>query len=170
MLDKQIFGDVAPRHRVNLQHGIQDEDQFAAIVDAFYVVMFTPYEGLLVKNWADFKATLTNSAVEALGGGDYQLQRKHTFGGVSLMRDITKPCNDGTVAVYDAGNNLLTSTIDYTTGIFTVSSGTPAKWVGKFDTPMTFEADKWEAELLSSPREPLRVSDPIWMEEVRGAP
>jgi uncharacterized protein (TIGR02217 family) len=168
VLEGQQFGDVAPKHRVNLQHGIQNATQFATLVDTFYIILFTPYEGLRVKNWADYRATLTNSAVLSVGGGTYQLQRKHTFGGVNLLRNITKPCNDGSVIVYDASDTPLTPTINYATGTFTVAAGTPAKWAGNFDTPMTFESDKWEAQLIASGSGVLSASEPIWMEEVPG--
>lgn len=167
-LEGQNFSDSAPVHRVNLAHGIRTAAQFQAIVDAFYIVMFTPYEGLRVKNPQDFRATLTNSTVASVGGGTYQLQRRHTFGGINLARNITKPCNDGSIVVYDASDTPLTPTINYATGTFTVAAGTPAKWAGNFDTPMTFEAEEWGAQFEASEGGVLSISEPIWMEEVPG--
>jgi uncharacterized protein (TIGR02217 family) len=165
-LEGQQFGPSPPVHRVNLAHGIKTEAQFQELVDTFYVVMFTPYDGLRVRNPSDFKATVLNTTVEAIGGGTYQLQRKHTFGGVTVARDITKPIS--AVVVYDASDTPLVPTVNYNTGTFTVAAGTPAKWSGLFDTPMTFEADDWEAQLEASEGGVLRISRPIWMEEVRG--
>lgn len=161
----QHFGSATPKHRVNLALGVRSASDFQELVDAFYVCMFGGYEGLRVKNWQDYQASLTNSAVAALGGGEYQLQRKHTFGGQTFLRDIVKPVS-GAVAVYDASNVLLSSTVDYTDGTFTVSSGTPAKWLGQYDLPMTFEADEWSARLDVSTDNLYLVNEPIWMEEL----
>ena len=58
---EQVFGDTPPLHRVNLALGVRSKTDFQTLVDAFYVVMFTPYTGLRVKNWQDYQATATNS-------------------------------------------------------------------------------------------------------------
>ena len=165
---EQVFCDVPPRHLVALAHGIKTRDQFQSIVDAFYVVMFTPHTGLRVKNWQDYEATATNSAVLALAGspGEYQLQRKHTFGAVTFLRNIKKPVNNGALVVYNAGGTPLTPTIDYTEGKFTVASGTPSYWTGEFDLPMTFVANKWRAKLEGSASRLYVENDPIEMEEI----
>lgn len=167
-LEGQVFGDAEPKHLVNLAHSIRNLEQAQALMDAFYVVMFGPYEGLRVKNWADYRATLTNSMVASLGAGVYQLQRKHTFGGVTVPYTITKPVNDGALKVYDASDAELTATVNYNTGTFTVSSGTPAKWSGTFDIPMTFQNDEWDASILMAVGAGLMIPSPIWMEEVPG--
>jgi uncharacterized protein (TIGR02217 family) len=167
-LEGQQFCDAIPRHRVNIGFGMRSVADFQELIDAFYVVMFTPYEGLLVKNWQDYRATLTNSSVLSLGGGNYQLQRKHTFGAINMLRNITKPSNEVALTVYNASNVALTPTIDYTTGIFTVSSGTPAKWTGEFFLPMTFSENKWTARLEVSIQNLWMSNDPVMMEEVPG--
>lgn len=167
-LEGQVFGNAAPRHRVNLGLGVRTQADFQQLVDAFYIVMFTPYEGLRVKNWQDYQATATNSAVASLGGGTWQLQRKHTFGAVTLLRNITKPVNNGALQVFDAGGTPLTATVSYTAGTFTVVSGTPSYWTGEFDLPMTFADNNWTAKLEVSTQNLHLVNDPIMMEEVRG--
>lgn len=167
-LEGQLFGDAPLKQRVNLSHGVQTYEQFEALMDTFYVVMGTPYEGIRVKSWANFRATLTNSAVASLGGGIYQLQRKRTFGGVDFMVNITKPTTDEPLIVLDATDTPLTATVDYTTGTFTVMSGVPAKWVGEFDTPMTFQDNTWDAQIEFVVGEGLFVPQAIWMEEVPG--
>jgi hypothetical protein len=48
---------------------------------------------------------------------------------------IQKPVS-GTVTIPGA-----TGTLDYTTGIFTKSSGTPTTWTGQFDIPVRFAED-----------------------------
>lgn len=162
---EQEFGDSPPVHKVNLALGVRSKADYQSLIDAFYIVMFTPYEGLRVKNWQDFQATATNSAVASLGGGEYQLQRRHSFGGISYLRDIKKPVS-GTVAVYAAGGTPLTATVDTTDGTFTVVSGTPAYWVGEYDIPMTFSDDQWRARLEVSTQNLHMVIDPIMMEEL----
>lgn len=162
---EQVFGDSPPVHRVDLALGVRSKAEFQSLVDAFYVVLFTPYEGLRVKNWQDYQATAANSTVAALGGGVYQLQRRHTFGGINYDRDITKPVS-GTVTVYDAGGSPLTPTIDYTAGTFTVAAGTPSYWVGEFDLPMTFTDSEWRARFEVSIQNLHMVTEPIMMEEV----
>lgn len=163
---EQVFGDSPPRHVVNLALGVRNKADFQELVDAFYVVMFTPYTGLRVKNWQDYQATATNSAIASLGAGVYQLQRKHVFGAITYLRDIKKPVNNGALAVYDAGNVALTATVDYTAGTFTVVSGTPSYWIGEFDLPMTFVDSRWRARLEVSTQNLHLVNEPIMMEEI----
>jgi uncharacterized protein (TIGR02217 family) len=162
---KQIFGASLPIHRCDLSHGVRSRADFQTILDLFYVVMFTPYEGFRVKDWRDFIATATNSALELVSGSDYQLQRKHTFGGVTFLRDITKPVAS-TVKVYNASNVELASTVDYETGIATVT-GTPAYWTGEFDIPMTFSDNTWTGTLEVHTNNLHVSSSPIRLEEVR---
>lgn len=162
---KQVFGASLPIHRCDLSHGIRSRDDFQQVLDLFYIVMFTPYEGFRVKDWRDFLATATNSAVELVSGTNYQLQRKHTFGGVNFLRDITKPVS-GTVQVYSGANALLPATVDYETGIATVT-GTPAYWTGEFDMPMTFSDNTWTGTLEVHTNNLHVSSSPIRLEEVR---
>lgn len=162
----QNFGGLRPKHTVNMALGVRSASDFQELVDAFYVLMFTPYEGLRVKNWQDYRATAANSTVAALGGGVYQLQRKHIFGGFVFARDITKPVNNGSLVVFNASGTPLTSTLDYTAGRFTVASGTPAYWTGEFDLPMTFSDDVWTARLEVSTANLHLVNEPILLEEL----
>jgi uncharacterized protein (TIGR02217 family) len=162
---QQAFSDSPPLLRVDLAHGVRDVSSYNEIMDAFYVVMFTPYEGLRVKNWQDYRATAANSAVTALGGGEYQLQRRHSFGGINYLRDITKPVS-GTVAVFDAGGTPLTPTVDTTDGTFTVAAGTPSYWTGEFDIPMTFASNEWSARIEGGAGNPFVVFGEIQLEEI----
>jgi uncharacterized protein (TIGR02217 family) len=162
----QVFTALTAKHEVEIQHGLKSRADFQELIDAFYAVMFGGHEGLRVKNWNDCQLTLTNSAVASLGGGTYQIQRKHTFGAVTIYRNIIKPVV-GTVAVYNASDTPLTPTVDYTDGTFTVASGTPAKVTGEFDLPMTFVSDEWAARLIGMEANgPLIDGEPIMMEEL----
>ena len=162
----QVFTALTAKHEVELSHGLKSSADFQELIDAFYTVMFGGYEGLRVKNWQDYKLTLTNSAVEDIGGGTFQIQRKHSFGGATVYRDIVKPVS-GSIAVFTSANAPLTATVNYTAGTFTVTSGTPAKVTGEFDLPMTFVSDEWAARMVGMDvNGPLIDGEPIVMEEL----
>lgn len=161
----QKFNRSLPLHKYDLSFGIKTLADFEAIRSAFYVVMFTPYTGLRMKDWADFQATQGNSSVVLITGTTYQLYRDYTFGSITLRRKITKPVSGG--AVYDGGGGLLSSSIDTTTGIATVASGTPATWVGEFDVPVTFSDDSLDSiELLNGANQTLTNLPSIMVEEI----
>jgi uncharacterized protein (TIGR02217 family) len=163
----QNFVASAPVLKCELSHGMRAAADYHVVQDAWMVCMFTPYEGMRVKNWLDYTATRTNSRLTHISGTTYQLQRVHTFGGVEILRDIKKPVNNGALTVYAAGGGVLTASIDYTTGIATVPSGTPATWAGEFDVPMFFVGDEWGASLETHPNNMHVISGTIQMEELR---
>lgn len=132
-------------HRYDISHGVRNRADAQTVVDAFYVLMATPYSGLRLKDWRDFQGTRLNTTLTNITGSTWQLQRAHRFGSVTIKRDIFKPVT-GTVFVFDAGGSPLTNSIDYTTGIATVT-GTPATWTGEFDVPVTFTDDEWMTDL-----------------------
>lgn len=162
---KQNFTAALPITRCELIHGLRSSADYQIVLDAWYIVMFTPYEGLRVKNWRDYIATRTNTSLTLITGSIYQLNRKHTFGGINFIRPIYKPVS-GTVVVYDAGGTPLTASIDYATGRATVT-GTPASWSGEFDLPMTFTDNEWSASLEVSTNNLHVFSGSIALEEIR---
>lgn len=163
---KQCFYWAYPLHAFEVSHGLKSLAEYESLRAMWYVVNFTPYEGLRFRHASDYTATVSNTAVLDLGGGSYQLMRRYTFGGVNFDRVITKP-NSGAV-LRDAGGGPLTATINTTTGIATaVSGGTPAKWTGTFDVPVTFVENEFPEVLEASPGEPVVLSQPIMLEEFR---
>jgi uncharacterized protein (TIGR02217 family) len=66
----------------------------------------------------------------------FQMQKNYTSGAATYTRTIKKPVS-GTLVV--TGGSV--SSIDYTTGIVTMSSGTPTSWTGQFDCPVRFGDD-----------------------------
>jgi uncharacterized protein (TIGR02217 family) len=142
-LRKQNFVSLTRPHRYDISYGIRRKRDFEEVLAAYHVVMGAPYEGFLFRDWNDYQASATNSALQSLGGGQYQLQRKYTFGS-SVYRDISKP-EVPTVAVYSAGGSALSITeVDAETGIVTLAAGTPAYWTGRFFVPVTFADDSME--------------------------
>jgi uncharacterized protein (TIGR02217 family) len=171
---EQDFNNTLPTHTYELSHGIREamvrggltpERSYFKVLDAFYVVMFTPYQGLRFKDWADFQGVKDNTALQLISGTTYQLHRKHTFGAVNFYRPIFKPVS-GTVTVYSASDAELTGTVDTTTGQWT-GSGTPAYWLGEFDIPVTFQSDEWSAELQVATQNLHVVNGTIPLEEIR---
>lgn len=156
--------------RANMNHGGLTPAQYQALLDCWYIVMFTPYEGLRVRDWSDYRATLLNSAATLLDGSttQLQLQRKHVFGTVTFLRDIKKPCAAPVVQLYRTRSGVtsaIASTVDTTTGIATMSghaSGDAYSWEGQFDLPMTFSSNTWGARLEAKN---LTVAGDINMEE-----
>ena len=162
---KQKFNRSVPLQRYDLSYGIKTKADLEEVRAAFYVVLFTPYEGLRFKDWSDFEATRTNSSVVLITGTTYQLYRNYVFGSITLRRKITKPVAGG--VIYDAGGSVLSSSIATTTGIATVASGTPATWVGEFDVPVTFADDSLDSiEWHNSAQGPIMNLPSIMVEEL----
>lgn len=148
----QNFVASVPLHEFDVSHGLRNAADFQTVLDIFYVVAFTPYSGFRFRWQADYLATQANSRLTLISGANYQLQRVHTFGGVTILRDIKKPVT-GTVLVYRTRSGAVTiasASIDYTTGIAIISghvSGDTYTWEGQFDIPVTFVDDTWIGSL-----------------------
>jgi uncharacterized protein (TIGR02217 family) len=163
---QQVFSAEHLVHTYDLRPGIQSESDYYAVQNAFYVVMGTPYDGMLFRDPLDHTATATNSVCYLLSGSTYQLGRRYRFGSTYVNRRITRPFNSGSLAVFDAGGTPLTPTVDYTDGTFTVVSGTPAYWTGIFDVPVTFVDDEWTANYEPSTSGGFIVSGSVLLEEI----
>jgi uncharacterized protein (TIGR02217 family) len=160
----QAFERSRPLQGFDLSYGIQSEEDLEEVRAAFYVVLFTPYEGFRVRDWTDYQATQSNTHVIDLGSGSYQLCRRYSFGGINFDRVISKPNSDAVLRT--SGGTALTATISTTTGIATgVGGGTPAKWTGTFDVPVTFEDDVLDTIELIDP-DHLQGLPSIRLEEV----
>lgn len=145
----QTFEAQYPVHEFTIGHGMLSPDAADEIRNLWYVVNFTPYEGFLFRDWRDYVGTQSGTALLNTSANLWQLRRKYTFGSVSVYRNITKPVA-GTVAILEAGGSPCTFTLDTTTGIATVTAGTPSYWTGQFDVPVTFEDDSFIETLDSS--------------------
>jgi hypothetical protein len=171
----QEFLASAPLTVCDLAHGPKSARDYQALIDAWYIVMFTPYEGLRVKNWRDYIATQANTTATFLTGSttELKLQRLHSFGGIQFKRDIVKPCAAPAVAVYrtrGGSPSVITAAVDTTTGIATISGhvdGDTYAWTGEFDLPMTFSDNKWSATLIPGGASAAVVSGTIKMQEIR---
>jgi uncharacterized protein (TIGR02217 family) len=162
----QVFQSETLVHTYDISPGIQSQSDYASVENAFWVVMGTPYDGMLFRDPQDHRATATNSVCYLLTGSTYQLGRLYRFGSTNYNRRLTRPVNDGALAVFNAGGSPLTPTVDYTNGTFTVASGTPAYWTGIFDVPVTFVDNDWSATFEPSSNGPFMVSQSIKLEEI----
>lgn len=165
----QNFSGALPIHRYDVSHGLRSRDDYQAVLDLWYVVMFTPYAGFRFKDWRDYRATKANTKLTLVTGTTWQLQRRHAVaGGIEFLRDIVKPCASPAVVIYDAGGSPLTATVNTVTGQVEVPTGTPASWEGQFDVPVTFTDDEWTGSSLEVTTANLHVmSGPIKLEEIR---
>lgn len=168
----QAFPSGRIKHFYDVSHGVRTQADYQQVLAAFYVVMGTPYSGLLFRDIADYQATQANSRLTLVSGSDYQLQRVYSFGGIDYLRNITRPVNDGTLTVYRTRSGVVTvasATIDYTTGVATISGhagGDTYTWVGNFDVPVTFTNNDWVAALAVSTNNLHLVNEEIELEEV----
>ena len=162
---KQKFLRSLPLQRYDISYGIRTLADFEDVRSAFYVVMFTPYPGLRLRDWADYQGTRTNTTLTNISGTIWQLQRAYTFGSVTIKRDIKKPRSG--VVIYDAAGSPLTATVDTTDGTANVT-GTPATWAGLFDVPVTFVDDSMEdINIDGSSMNILQGLPSILLEEIR---
>jgi uncharacterized protein (TIGR02217 family) len=159
-------------HRFDISHGMRSNADHQLVLDTFYVVMMTPYEGFRFRYWADYRATQTNSRLTLISGSDYQLQRVHTFGGVEVLRNIYKPVS-GTVTIYRTRAAVVTTataTLDTATGIATISGhsgGDTYTWEGQFDIPVTFSDDEWVSQMQATMTNIAIVPPSVRLEEIR---
>lgn len=119
------------------------------------------------KDWSDYIATN-----EALGTGtgssqDLQLVKAYSFGPLTLTRNIVKPVS-GTVTVYVDGV-ATAATIDYTTGIVTITADTDAAitWSGEFDVPVRFDSDRLDCDPVAQQSNQFYLTANVDLVEVR---
>lgn len=162
---RQAFEWSAPLYEFDVSHGMQSDAGFESLLSMWYVVNFTPYEGFRFRDPRDYIATATNSTLTLITGNTWQLERKYTFASVTHKRSIKKP-NTG-VAIFDVGGSPCTFGVDTTTGIATVTAGTPSYWTGTFDVPVTFKDNALMATLESAQGNTAAIADPVLLEEIR---
>jgi uncharacterized protein (TIGR02217 family) len=153
------------RRTFNAAYGVRTLANAQTLI-AFFSAQAGPVNGFLVKDWIDFQATRTVTtlssspttittqgvATETSTSGVWQLQKKYTVSSRSHLRNIKRP-KSTTVSVYfDGVLATVTSqyTIDYTTGLLTVVSGSPTAitWTGEFFVPCRFADKDLPADLL----------------------
>ena len=110
----------------------------------FFMVARGRFNAFRFKDFKDYKDD-AGGVLVGLTGTTFQMYKTYTAGSTTYTQIIQKP-KSATVVVTGGS----TPVVDYTTGIVTVASGTPASWRGEFDIPARFEMDMPSAGLDSS--------------------
>jgi uncharacterized protein (TIGR02217 family) len=95
------------------------------------------------KDWMDYSATSSEGVFTMLTSTTFQMWKRYTAGASTYDRKIQKPVS-GTITVTGGTG----AVVDTTTGIVTVSSGTPTAWAGEFDVPCRFDTDEMRGEII----------------------
>lgn len=101
------------------------------------------------KDWLDYTATSSEGVFVMLTATTFQCYKRYNFGtnwdspaDNYYLRKITKPVSSISVT---GGSGV---SVDYSTGVVTVSSGTPTSWAGDFDVHCRFDTDQMKHETI----------------------
>lgn len=101
----------------------------------FFMASMGQFGGFRFKDFLDFKDEGAGVFV-MIDSTHFQMYKQYVTGSGTYNHPIVKPVNS--TVVVTGGSS---PSVDYTTGIVTVSSGTPASWTGEFDRPVRFGDD-----------------------------
>lgn len=130
-------------HKYEASHSAKLPDNWRPLRDFFHVAAGR-LNDFRFKDWADYTVRSGEGGFSMLTATTFQMYKVYTAGAATRNRRIQKPRNNNTVIV-TGGSGV---SIDYTTGIVTVSSGTPTSWIGDFDVPCRFDTDVMEGEII----------------------
>lgn len=147
------------------------KSEYDDLLDFFEVIAEGMANSWLLVDPFDFEATSTSGILTLLAGSPqtaYQAYKRRVVGAYSKDRLIQK-LRSGTITIYD--NGVLKGsgyTIDHTTGIVTITSGTgPFTWAGQFCTPVRFATDPMQSMIVDKGSELIIRWDSIPVKEVR---
>ena len=125
----------------DVAHGIKTDDQLAVLI-AFFRVMKGRQNGFRFKDWQDFQVGAGEGIFRLLTSTTFQMVKRYTIAGNNYDRDIKKPVSGSVVVTGGTGVS-----VNYTTGVVTVTSGTPTSWTGEFDVPARFDTDQMKTNI-----------------------
>jgi len=131
----------AGRGSYDVSHGVNNQSDLDVLIAMFRNCKGRAH-GFRFKDWMDYTVTGSQGVFRSLSATQFQLQKHYTFGSQNELRDINKPVS-ATVVILGG----VSPSIDYTTGIVTVTSGTPTSWTGEFDVPCRFDIDQMKASI-----------------------
>jgi uncharacterized protein (TIGR02217 family) len=122
-------------------------------VQAHFEVMQGRWHGFPFKDWADYSVdgVATNAGGAGLGvfvsltSTTFQMYKRYTAPSSQVSNRLISKPKSGTIIV-TGGTGV---SVSYTTGIVTVSSGTPTSWTGQFYVPCRYDTDKLIGEVIS---------------------
>jgi uncharacterized protein (TIGR02217 family) len=112
-------------------------------LQAFFRIARGRANSFRFKDHSDYTVVSGEGILVAIDATHFQLYKRYTFGAQTFDRKITKP-----VATPGITGGTLSS-IDLTTGVVTMTSGTPSAWQGEFDCHARFDTDQMKAESIS---------------------
>jgi uncharacterized protein (TIGR02217 family) len=125
----------------DVAHGLRNEADFQAL-RAFFNIVRGDSRAFRFKDWSDYYADTGEGVFVQLTSTTFQMYKRESVSGNNYDKKIVKPVN-GTIIVTGGSG----ATVSNTTGIVTVSSGTPTAWVGQYDKPAKFMTNKMRATL-----------------------
>lgn len=138
-----------PLHEFTMNQPVLGGEEFEEL-RSFWWCVEGDFDGFRVKDWSDYRATLTTSSLTLVTGTTWQLNRVYTSGsGPTLrtkVRRIQKPVAGA--HVYRTRSGVTTditatdlTSLDATTGLAVIANhvnGDTYAWVGEFDVPCAF--------------------------------
>lgn len=147
--------DPYPVHEYSIAHPVKTGEDFETL-RAFFYVVGGDADAFRFKDWSDYRATKSNSALTLVAGSDYQLCRKYGVGSRSFLRPIKKPTGSPVIWRTRAGvESVASATVDNTTGIATISghvADDTYTWVGEFHVPVAFKDRAAMWRFIGTPR------------------
>ena len=131
------------RAKYEVAHDARRPEAFNELL-AFYMAVKGKANQFRFKDWSDFSATSTQGVFAALSGTTFQMYKRYTAGAMTYNRKIVKPVSSTVTVIGGTG-----ASVSYTTGVVTVSSGTPTAWYGDFDVPVRFDTDVMSAVIIN---------------------
>jgi uncharacterized protein (TIGR02217 family) len=134
-----------PLHSWTVGHNAR-LDQDLAPLRKHYRAMKGRANTFRFKDWTDFRVpdNTGSGRFQMIDSTHFQMAKLYDNGSPQEVRKITKPIS-GTVTI--TGGTVLS--IDYTTGIVTMTAGTPTDWVGQFDVPCRYDTDQMSEQVLN---------------------
>lgn len=133
-----------PLHEYTIAHPVREGADFE-VLRAFFWVVGGDADAFRYQDWADYKATASNSTLTLVSGSSYQLGRIYSVGSRSFTRPIQKPAKVRQVLRTRASvvtDITSTTTVDLTTGLATITghaAGDTYAWAGTFHVPVAFK-------------------------------
>jgi uncharacterized protein (TIGR02217 family) len=160
-----------PLHVYDVGYGLRSYTDVVAVRN-FFIARLGPAHGFRFKDPLDFSTATPYSLSEyidgstptkddvVIGTGDasevnFQLVKKYTEGGITRVRNITKPINGTVLIAIDGVLKTETTdyTIDYTTGVVTFGTAPPSgddvSAGFEFHVPVSFSVELDEGLLMS---------------------
>lgn len=126
----------------DVSHGVRTQAQLNILI-AFFRVMKGRANGFRFKDWTDFEVATGEGVLTSIDATHFQLWKRYTTAATNHDREITKPVN-GTLII--TGGTV--ASVDYATGIVTMTTGTPTSWTGEFDIPCRFDTDQMKTSMI----------------------